>query len=71
MKQGLTPWDWEYIGAVFANTGSDDQIKFFKAFIKECGSWGTRLQVEQQLSYINIGLAKEEREALSMLSFNE
>ena len=71
MKQGLRDIDWDYAGAALARESDNEQVQFFKAFIKECNSWGTRLQVEKQLSFINLKLTKEERETLSMLSYEE
>jgi hypothetical protein len=71
MKQGiLTEIDWAYIGACLANEDDDNQIKFFKAMVKEMQSWGTAYQVELQLAGVNKKLTKEEREALSMLSYD-
>jgi len=71
MKFGLKDMDWEYAGALLANGDADDQAKFLKSFIKECNSWGTRLQVERQLSCVNRKLTSEECETLGMLSYNE
>lgn len=70
MKQGIiTKIDWEYIGACLANESEDEQVQFFKAFVMECNSWGTQYQVQTQLAFINGKLTKEERETLSMLSY--
>ena len=69
MKIGLQEIDWEYIASVLAHEGADKQIPFFKAFVKECLSWGTRYQVEIQLANINSRLSKEEREVLGMIGF--
>lgn len=71
MKIGLQEIDWEYIASVLAHEGDDKQIPFFKAFVKECLSWGTRYQVGIQLANINSGLSKEEREILSIISYEE
>jgi hypothetical protein len=73
MIRGIVPGavDWRYIGATLAEVDGDNQIEFFKAFVKECKSWGTNLQVEMQLSYINRALTTEERKVLSMISFEE
>ena len=60
--------DWEYVGALLAQEGSNEQVKFFRAFVKECNSWGTRLQVETQLAAVNIELTNDERKTLKMLS---
>lgn len=68
-RQGLPIPDWDYLGALFAREGSDEQVKFFKAFVKECNSWGTYLQVQNQLAMINHDLTKEERETLSMIGY--
>lgn len=71
MRIGLNEPDWNYIGSVLARSSDDEQAKFFKAFIKECQSWGTHYQVEMQLCYINNKLTKEEREVLGILSYEE
>lgn len=63
--------DWEYVGALLANEGDIEQAAFLKGFIKECLSWGTRIQVEQQLACVNLKLTPEKREVLAMLSYNE
>ena len=70
MRLGLQDTNWKYIGAVLANSDSGDQLEFFRGFLKECSSWGTRIQVEQQLATVNLELTKEERAALSMLSYD-
>ena len=67
MKLGIRDVDWKYVGALLARSGDDEQIQFFKAFIKECNSWGTKHQVEFQLSGIRLKLTSEEKETLSML----
>ncbi len=69
MKQGLRDIDWAQAGAELARGDDNDQTEFFKAFIKEANSWGTRHQVEMQLAYVNGKLTKEERETLGMLSY--
>ena len=71
MKFGLQELDWAYIGSVLAHQSDDEQSQFLKAFIKECLSWGTRFQVEQQLAFVNHKLTSDERDILGMLSYNE
>ena len=72
MKRGImTEIDWAFIGATLAQEGDDNQAMFIKAFLKECNSWGTRLQVERQLACVNAKLSDDEKEALSMLSYKE
>ena len=71
MKFGLKDMDWEYAGALLAHEDDNNQAKFLKSFIKECNSWGTHYQVEMQLAHINHLLTPEERETLSMLSYEE
>lgn len=72
MKMGIgTEADWPYVGAVLARTGDDEQVEFFRAFVRECKSWGTHFQVESQLACINLKLTKEERETLSMLGYQD
>lgn len=63
--------DWEYIGALLAQSDDTEQAKFFKTFVKECNSWGTRHQVEMQLAGVNQGLTDDEKETLSMLGYKE
>ena len=72
MRQGMTKEiDWVYMGAILAGESAEEQRAFFRGFIKECLSWGTRHQVEQQLAVVNRELTSEERDVLSMLSYNE
>ena len=71
MKLGLQDVDWEYVAARLARTGDDEQAKFFKAFVKECCSWGTQYQVEFQLAGVNRLLTTAEKETLGMLSYVE
>ena len=72
MNKGLVlSSSWEHIGAMLANESDEEQAKFFKSFLKECDSWDTSYQTQMQLASINHLLTSEEREALSMLSYNE
>ena len=71
MKLGLQEIKWGYVGARLANEGDVEQAEFLKAFIKECLSWGTRYQVEEQLAFVNHKLTSEERQVLSMLSYDK
>ncbi len=71
MKLGIQNVDWAYVGARLAQSGDDSQARFFKAFLKECSSWGTRFQVEQQLACVNQKLTPEERAAIGMLGYEE
>lgn len=63
--------DWAMMGALLAREDHHDQVRFFRALLKECLTWGTHYQVEQQFAYINRELTKEECEMLAMLSFIE
>lgn len=69
MKHGLQDIDWKYVASCLAHEGSDVQSVFFKAFVKECLSWGTHYQIEQQLAWVNGELTKDEKEVLSMITF--
>lgn len=71
MKLGIMDLDWAQIGAMLAVEGDDEQIKFFKAFVKECNSWGTRHQVEVQLAGVNRALTADERQTLGMIGYEE
>jgi len=72
MKLGLLKEvDWQYIGASLAKACDDEQVEFFKAFVKECQVWGTHYQVENQLAGVNLKLTKDEREVLSMLGYED
>ncbi len=71
MKQGLIEINWSLAGATLAQSGADEQAEFLKAFIKECSTWGTHFQVEQQLAAVNRLLTDEEKEVLEMLSYKE
>ena len=53
MRKGIiTDIDWEYIGAVLANEGDEEQAKFLNSMAKEMLSWGTRFQAEMQVTSI-------------------
>lgn len=69
MKLGLRNIEWGDVGAQLARADDNEQAAFFKAFVKECVTWGTQRQVEQQLSFVNRLLTPEEREVLSMLGY--
>lgn len=71
MKQGLINIEWDIAGALLAQSDDNDQAKFIKAFLRECSTWGSRLQVEKQLAAVNHLLTDDEKEALAMLSFKE
>lgn len=66
---GLNPVDWKHVGAVLANSGSDEQLDFFRSFIKETQSWGTKHQIHMQLAEVNKDLTEEERDIISMLGY--
>lgn len=67
MRLGLRDIDWAQVGAELAQGDDNNQIEFFKSFVKECLSWGTAHQVEMQLCFINRKLTPKERETLAML----
>ena len=71
MKLGIRDIDFEYVGALLAQSDDVEQTKFFKAFVKECNSWGTQHQVEMQLAGVNQNLTGDERDTLSMIGYNE
>ena len=71
MGKGVVSLDWEYLGALLAQSDGDNQAVFVKSFIKECKSWGTNFQVQQQLGYINQKLTKDEKEVMSMWGYDE
>ena len=63
--------DWEYLGALLARNDDNNQALFLQAFVKECQSWGTHLQVEKQLAGINLKLTDEEKDVLSMITYKD
>ena len=71
MRIGLQNTDWSFVGAKLSIASDDEQIAFFKAFVKECRSWETSHQAEMQLANINSGLNDDEKELLSMLGYKE
>ena len=72
MKRGIsTDIDWSYIGATLAREDDNVQAAFFKAFVKECLSFGTHYQAESQLASINLKLTDNEKELLGMLGYME
>jgi hypothetical protein len=56
---------------MLAQADDNEQAECLKAFVKECGTWGTRFQVEQQLAGVNLKLTPEERETLKTLGYDE
>lgn len=60
--------DWEYAGALLAATDDEIQAEFFKAFLKEMGSWKTQQARETQLCFIRAKLTDEERELMAYLT---
>jgi len=71
MKYGFTEIDWEYVASQLAHEDDNTQATFLKAFVKECGTWGTQFQVEKQLAGVNHLLADEEKDVLGMLTYKE
>ena len=71
MKYGLIEIDWGYVASQLSHEGDNTQATFFKAFVAECGTWGTQFQVEKQLASVNHLLADEEKDVLGMLSYKE
>jgi hypothetical protein len=69
MKMGLQDIDWAHAGACLARSDADEQATFFKAFVHECGTWGTQYQVELQLASVNRKLTVQERGCLSMIGY--
>ena len=63
--------DWQYIGAVLARSGDNEQAECLKSFAKECLTWGTTYQVEMQLAMVNQKLTKEEKDVLGMIGYVE
>ena len=59
MKLGLRDIDWEQVGAQLANESDNEQVEFFKSFVKEMNSWGTHYQTQMQLAFVNEKLTKE------------
>jgi len=71
MKQGLRDIDWGQAGAELARSDDDEQADFFKAFVRECASWGTTYQIERQLAGVNQKLTLKEKQTLAMLGYSE
>lgn len=71
MRLGLRDIDWQQVGAQLAQSSDDEQAEFFKAFVKECNTWGTRYQVEMQLAGVNQKLTTEEKQTLGMIGYEE
>ena len=70
MKQGIA-YQWEFLGSVLANEDSAEQIKFFKAFLKEMTTWGTTFQQQTQLCWINEKLTDDEKDIIKMLGYKD
>ena len=71
MRIGIADIDWKQVGAMLAQEDDDGQVDFFKSFVKECGTWGAKYQIETQLASVNQKLTTEEKQVLSMLGFEE
>ena len=72
MRKGLVLSNsWEHIGALLANEEDTEQIKFFKAFLKEMSSWDTSFARDMQLTYIGKGLTDEEKELFKHFTYKE
>ena len=71
MRIGLQDTNWEYIGARLAQSDDNEQAAFFKAFVKECLSWGTNYQVGVQLAGVNHKLTPKEIEVLGQLTYED
>ena len=59
------------VGAMLAQEGDVEQTHFFKSFVKECLTFGTRHQAEVQLATINTELTADEIDLLSMITFKD
>jgi len=71
MKFGIKEIDWKQVGAQLAEENDKEQADFFKSFVKECLTWGTRYQIEMQLIEISNKLTSEEKQILSIISDEE
>ena len=69
MRLGLQELDWRYVGAKLAQDDNNAQVDFFRGFIKECLTWGTRHQVEAQLATVNHKLTPDERRVIGMVGY--
>jgi hypothetical protein len=70
MRLGLRDIDWSQAGSQLARCGDDEQAEFFKAFVKECKSWGTNHQVELQLAGVNRRLTTDEKQTIGMIGYD-
>ena len=71
MRLGLRDVDWQQVGAQLAQSSDEEQAEFFKAFVKECNTCGTKHQVEMQLAGVNQKLSIEEKQTLGMIGYEE
>ena len=72
MRAGIrTSIDWSLVGAELAQDDDCAQVEFFKAFLKECQTYGTRHQTEMQLMSINQKLTDEEKELIATIAYKE
>jgi hypothetical protein len=70
MNKGMLV-DWETADALLANANDGEQVKFFKAFVNECLSWGTFHAAQTQLATVNRKLDERDRRLLSMLGYGD
>lgn len=71
MKQGLII-DYQTVAALLANESDEEQVAFFKTFLKELkGVCRTNYNAEMQLAGVNRQLTDDEKELIGMLGFKE
>ena len=70
VKRGIrTSIDWSLVGAELAQDDDCAQVEFFKAFLKECQTYGTRHQTEMQLITISNQLTDEEKDLVQTIGY--
>jgi len=64
--------DYVTVAAMLANSNDEDQVAFFRVFLKELYAvCETRYKAELQLAMVNCKLTDEERERISRLGYAE
>jgi hypothetical protein len=71
MRLGITEIDWAQVGKMLANGGDDEQVEFFRGFVKEMKSWDNNRQAEMQLLHVNKQLTADERSMISNLTYED
>ena len=63
--------DWQHVGAILADSDDEDQVNFFRGFVKEMKTWDTGWAQGMQLAAIYKKLTDEEKKVLRSICVDE